>query len=167
MSHAIEIFNPEHLKILTEALYISEDLVNEYYLVSEKFWSKNSYDIFTLKHLKINYYPEAPFAHLLIYSNDFKKKSRAGDISTFYKICLNDHRVLRETRGGEKEFLLPFLTYIFTHELVHIARFARYECLPVDEKKDREERIVHELTRNILESHGLKGLKTIINKFRL
>ena len=166
MRKAEDFFAPEHRKIICEALYVSEDIVNNYFWVSDRFWAKNSYEICTLKEAKGREYPGKSFAHLIIYSTDFWAKKGARDNHRHYRICLNDFKMLQETAGGEKKHLFPLLIYILTHELIHIVRFAKFECLPVMDKKEIEERRVHELTQNMLPLNKVKGLKQVIDKFK-
>ncbi len=79
-----------------------------------------------------------------------------------YLIFLNKKKILT----WQNSFLKELLLYIFTHELVHIVRFIRYESNFYTEKKWEEEKKVHEITKWILKDfYFLPGLKEIFNYF--
>jgi hypothetical protein len=63
--------------------------------------------------------------------------------------------------------LLPLLVYVFTHELVHIVRFCnfsqRFEVSTKD--REKEERLVHATTYEILKELSLPRLDYILNSY--
>ena len=71
-----------------------------------------------------------------------------GDL---FRICLQDHRILvaaRELKLG----LRSLLTYVLTHELVHVVRFGqRLQIVDLaQDLRSNEERMVERTTRTIL-----------------
>jgi hypothetical protein len=64
--------------------------------------------------------------------------------------------------------MVPLLVYVFTHELVHIVRFCnfsqRFEVSDMKER-EREERIVHATTYNILKNLTLHKLDYILQSY--
>jgi hypothetical protein len=73
----------------------------------------------------------------------------------FYRICLQDNRILDAARETEMR-LGPLLTYVLTHELVHVVRFGQ-QLQRVDlpyELRQHEERRVEKTTRAILAKAG-------------
>jgi len=71
----------------------------------------------------------------------------------FYRVCLQDHNILKALQSREDLALFPLLVYIVTHELVHIVRFSQFLALfeASEEQKRQEEKRVHRLTQKILE----------------
>lgn len=162
------IFGAEHFEILNEALYISEEITTDYFLFDNKHWMKNPYEILTLKDVPVNEHPDKALAHLVRYTKDLKQKKSGSDDRAFYRICLNDYRILKKTFGGAREKLLPFLLYIMTHELVHIARFALFASHPVISTHKNEERLTHDLTCEILKPlTSIKSLAEVADGFRI
>ena len=85
----------------------------------------------------------------------------------FYRVCLQDHNILKTLKNGHDLRLFPLLLYIVTHELVHIVRFSQFLALfeTPEEHKHEEERRVHRLTQNILaplEGSGFAASDTIL-----
>ena len=82
----------------------------------------------------------------------------------FYKICLQDHSIVKTLQKFPHLKLFPFLLYIVTHELIHIVRFSRFLQIfeaPQSEKTAEEIR-VHAKTHEILSSVRLPGLKEVL-----
>jgi len=143
-------FDLAHLQVLDEAVTISEDVTSDFYSLSSGYWLKNPYEIQTLKDVVAWEHPGDAFAHLVIYGKSLNEKQRGRDSLSFFRICLNDHRILRNTAGGTRDKLLPFLIYVLTHELVHIVRFSTFKHHPQSENRLVEEKRVHEITQDIL-----------------
>lgn len=162
------IFRAEHFETLNEALYISEEITTNYFLLNNKHWMKNPYEILTLKDVSGSEHPGKALAHLVRYVKDLRQKKSGSDDKAFYRICLNDNRILKKTFGGAKDRLLPLFLYIMTHELVHIARFILFASHPVISAHKNEERLAHGLTCEILKPlRSMKSLAEVTNEFRL
>jgi hypothetical protein len=159
-------FDAEHLEVLKEALSISEDLTNDYFFLSSGHWTKNPFDVRTLKEVQPWEHPGSALAHLVRYGRCLTEKLSGRDSATFYRICLHDHNILVRTGEGRKTALLPFLLYVFTHELVHIARFGRFDCHPLSDDRQEEEKRVHKVTRDILVPIRVPGLDRVLDQFR-
>jgi hypothetical protein len=158
-------FNAEHLEVLREALYISEDLTNDYFFLSSGHWTKNPFDVRTLKEVQSWEHPGSALAHLVRYGRRLAEKLSGRDSAQFYRICLHDHNILVRTGGGRKAVLLPFLLYVLTHELIHIARFGRFDCHPLSGDRQGEEKRVHRMTRDILVPIRVPGLDRVLDQF--
>jgi hypothetical protein len=91
-------------------------------------------------------------AQLVVY-----ERQRSGGPEHLYRICLQDDVFLRrvEEEGGG-EWLLALLTYVLTHELVHVVRFQRAEqsFQAPRRTRRREEDVVHSITLQLLEDAG-------------
>jgi hypothetical protein len=160
-------FKREDLLTLSEALDIAEDRIGDYFKFSSGQWRRHRYDVRTLTQLATDEVVPDVFA-LLKKSNQKKVRiepnSRNRD---FYFICLQDHRIMKAMKRDRDLGLLPLLVYVFTHELVHIVRFCnfsqRFEVSTKD--REKEERIVHATTYEILKELSLPRLDYILNSY--
>ncbi|MGV8079518.1 MAG: hypothetical protein AB2L22_05615 [Syntrophales bacterium] len=113
------------------------------------------YDVKTLAFLENHEVRDEAFAHLCKYQSE-REKAGMGQVPGmhFYRVCLQDHRILDAVERGTSFIRLnPLLLYIAAHELVHIIRFDRGEIdfdAP-EAEKIREEETVHGITRTILQ----------------
>jgi hypothetical protein len=160
-------FRKEDILTVSEALEIAEDRTGDHFKFSSGQWRRHRYDVKTLSQLRTDEVVADVFA-LLKKSN--KKKERIEPSSRnrdFYFICLQDHRILKALKRDRDLGLLPFLVYVFTHELVHIVRFCnfsqRFEVSTKD--REKEERIVHATTYEILKELSLPRLDYILNSY--
>jgi len=160
-------FKREDLLTMSEALDIAEDRTGDYFKFSSGQWRRHRYDVKTLSQLaNFEVIPDV-FALLK------KSKKRKEEVkptsrhSDFYFICLQDHRILKAVKRDRDLGLLPLLVYVFTHELVHIVRFCnfsqRFEVSTKD--REKEERIVHAMTFEILKELSLPRLDYILNSY--
>ncbi len=159
-------FNSNHLKVLDEAVYISEDVFSDHFSLSNDYWVKNPYEIKTLREVSPGEHPGEAFAQLLRYEKPLTEKQSGQDVCKLYRICLNDQNILDQTSGGKRARLFPFLIYVITHEFVHIIRFSRYCCYPEADDHAREEGKVHLMTHEILAPLKIKGLDAVLKRFR-
>lgn len=160
-----QYFLKEHIDILDKSSAIAEEIISDFYAFSSTHWMRHPYEIKTLKESSCMDFPERAYAHLLRYDRPVSEKMSGGDSRELYRIFLHDHNILDVTCAGRRSRLLPFMVYIFTHELVHIARFSRHHCSLLSEEKEQEEKIVHTITRNMLAGIGIKGLEKVLLKF--
>jgi len=146
----------------------AENLAGQYFRLSRDEMKNYRYDVKTLAYLEEHEVKNGAFAHLCKYH--YKKEestNQSGDFH-FYRICLQDNRILDAVERGHSFIRLnPLLLYIAAHELVHIIRF---EAREIDfdasrEEKEREENKVHTLTRDMLQSSISPDLKLILDCF--
>ncbi len=102
-------------------------------------------------------------------STSFEKEPERKDGGLhFYRICLQDDRILDAVERAHSFIRLsPLLLYIAAHELVHVIRFERGEGnfdAPEDEKSDEEEK-VHRITRNLLKPATDPDLNLVLDCF--
>jgi hypothetical protein len=160
-------FRKEDMLTVGEALDIAEDRTGDFFKFSSGQWKRHRYDVKTLSQLATDEVVPDVFA-LLKKSNPkevrVEPRSRSRD---FYFICLQDHRILKAVKRDRNLGLLPLLVYVFTHELVHIVRFCnfsqRFEVSTKDRQK--EERVVHSTTYEILKELSLPRLDYILNSY--
>jgi len=85
----------------------------------------------------------------------------------FYRVCLQDHNILKTLEGSPDLALFPLLLYIVTHELVHVIRFSQFLALfeAAEAEKALEETRVHQLTQKILAPLNLLDLPPVIRYY--
>jgi hypothetical protein len=161
-------FNPLQRSLANNMFQHAENLAGQYFRLSRDKMKNYRYDVKTLAYLEEHEVKNGAFAHLCKYH--YKKEestNQSGDFH-FYRICLQDNRILDAVERGHSFIRLnPLLLYIAAHELVHIIRF---EAREIDfdasrEEKEREEDKVHTLTRDMLQSSISPDLKLILDCF--
>jgi hypothetical protein len=162
-------FRAEDLETVGEALDIAEDRTGGHYKYSFAQWKRHRYGVKTLASLQRHEIAKAPaFAVLNRYSDPDPRFRRTGRVEDFYSICLQDHRILKAMERDHRLSLLPLLVYVFTHELVHIVRFCNFaQRFDIHgEVREREEKVVHATTMEILKGLSLKQLDYILEVYR-
>ena len=161
-------FEEKNIESLSEALDIAEDKTGDYYKFSFCQWKRHHYDVKTLMSLAEDEISSYAFALLNKSSRiieDYESKTKTRD---FYFICLQDHRILNALRRDSNLTLLSLLVYIFTHELVHIVRFCnffqRFDIY--GQGKEKEERLVHATTYEILKDSSLPKMGYILESYK-
>lgn len=167
MEHGDELhkFSPDQIKTVNHAVLVAEELVSNAYKMSASQWLHPKYDVNTLVDLSPNEIVHGPFAQVIRYVGQHRGASLGSAAYDFYKICLQDHSIIKamDTQPGLR--LYPFALYIVTHELIHIVRFSKFlqsfDASP-DEKLAEEAR-VHERTHAILSIVNIPGLETVLD----
>jgi len=154
----IPYFNPTEKQIIYSALEESAAYLSDFYCFAPREWFNHCYDLKTELEVKLNRCNSSAFAEVVQYTPSLK------DSSPFpkerYHICLFDRKILKTLwRYPDLEFY-PFMIYILTHELIHIARFCQdfhpFEC--DEESLQREEQRVNRLTQQVLDAKKSKNL---------
>ena len=161
-------FNKIALDTLSDALEIAEDKAGNYYKFSSRQWRRHRYDVKTLSGLRKEEIASDAFALLhkcSMVPGGFESKTKSRD---FYFICLQDHQILKALRRDVELSLLPLLVYILTHELVHIVRFCNFlQRFDISgEGREKEEKIVHGTTYDILKDLSLPNLDYILQSYQ-
>lgn len=158
-------FNDQELERVDRAVLMAEELVNDFFKLSSGHWLKNRYDIKTAKDLVVHEQVHGPFAQVVKYEGRKKEVSLGSSSFSLYKVCLQDPAILSVVEKDKALLLDPFLLYILTHELVHVARFLRfehrYENVGEANLTLAEERRVHGLTYSILQGVSIPGLSKV------
>jgi hypothetical protein len=149
-------FSAAQLPMATRAFNEAEKLVSYQFRLSEKELKSNKYEVKTLAYLNDQEIKEGAFAHLCKYSfekaDGFNESRKAG--FDFYRICLQDNTILDAVeRANPFIKLSPLMLYIAVHELIHVLRFnsGEIDFHAEEEEKEKEEVIVHNLTRATLQ----------------
>ncbi len=146
----------------------AEELVGRFFRLSTDEVRANRYEVGTLATLQRHELTDSAFAHLCKYY--YQKAADEKDPSNFhfYRICLQDDRILDAVkRAGSFIKLAPLMLYIATHELVHIIRFNRGDSdFDVSTKaKMLEERRVDSITREILKPAADTDMTLVMDCF--
>lgn len=162
-------FNAHQVPMATRAFNDAEKLVSNQFRLSEKEIKNTKYEVKTLAFLNEQEIKDGTFAHLCKYSYT---KTEAADQNEkgfdFYRICLQDNTILDAVqRANPFVKLSPLMLYIAVHELIHVLRFTSGE---VDfeagtEEKEKEEVIVHNLTKSALQPVKGNDLEIILDCF--
>lgn len=159
-------FNRKELSLVKNSFSYAEKLAERYFGLRGDDWEEHRYDIKTLYYLDDHEKTDGAFAHLLRYEMEAKAKDE--DSGHFYRVCLQDDRILDALeRGSSFIRLTPLMLYIAAHELVHVIRFNTGES-PFDlsgEEKKREEEAVHRITRNLLRPVAGTDLSLVLDCF--
>ncbi len=160
-------FSAEQLRTVTEAVCMSEELVSNFYKLSDGQWLHARFDVKTLAELSPAEIVDGPFAQIIRYEGQRRDTALGFEVYDFYKICLQDHTILATLEKSPQLRLLPFTLYIGTHELIHIVRFSKFLQnfnAPPAERMVEENR-VHSLTREILAPVQTTGLRPVLEYY--
>jgi hypothetical protein len=165
----VQQFNKEQLGIVSEALYIAEDMTSNYYRLSLSQWRRHPFELKTLAQLFGEDIRDNVFALLKKCTKneqeDTKLIHKGRDL---YLICLQDHQIINALKRDKGLTLLPLLAYVLTHELVHIVRFFKFEerfDVREETRRFEEEQIVHRTTYEILKQLSLLNLSYIFRSY--
>ena len=150
-------FSPVHIQKTARIFSDAEELMGNHFKLSTSDWKRFKYDVKTLQDLDPNEISEEAFATLSKYTCQDESFNFGQRTFSLYKVCLQDHNILRALRRDPDISFEGLLLYIAVHELIHIIRFSRFVSLfEVDEASKRdEERIVHSATSDILRATPL------------
>lgn len=164
----MEQFNSEQLKRVNESAALAEELVSNFYKLSDSQWLHMRYDVKTLAQLAPEEIVESHFAQVVRYQGRRKGRSLGSFSYDFYRICMQDHIILFFLKKFPQIQLFPFLLYILTHELIHIVRFARFlqnfDASP--QEKQAEEHRVHCRTHAILSPLKMEGMAAVLDYYK-
>jgi hypothetical protein len=102
-------------------------------------------------------------AQVLCYRRRRQPPSQKTDC---YRVHLYDPVILKASER-EKIPLPTSLTYVLTHEYIHVARFIRFMELVrlAPEQRAKEEKLVNAQTRELLAGRDLLGLTKLLDHF--
>ena len=161
-------FNPSQISLAGRAFAHAEKLAGRYYRLGDANLSDLRYDVNTLAGLEEHEVSENAFAHLCRYHYRAEREPTKTSGFDFYRICLQDNRILDAVnRACSFIKLPPLLLYIAAHELVHVIRFdageGSFDVSP--EEKEQEEKRVHKITRQMLSPVIYPDLKIVLDCF--
>jgi hypothetical protein len=158
-------FHTQHKELLKDAVVIAEEVTSDFFKLSH--WRRARYDILTLEALRQE--EVSPHALALVAKYHGRRQGRLLSSASFdfYRVCLQDHNILRALKCHPGLRLFPLLLYILTHELVHIVRFSQFQALfeAPEWERCREEERVHRLTQEVLAPLDCLDLQTAIRYY--
>ena len=159
-------FNKKQRTWVRESLEVAESLAADYFRVDLTDLDQFSYDLMTLAHLRGMEKTERALAQVCKYEYAVKKPVVKG--KEFYRICLQDNRILRAAQSDFAVSLKPLLHYVVMHELIHVIRFSidpgKFHC---DSRQKRvEEKEVHRITHNCLQAFGDPKVIDLLERYR-
>lgn len=148
-------FNPVQQRAVCGARERAASLVSNYYRVAPREWRRMPYEVRTLRHLDSSEVTNEALAQTVCYSFKREAGSLVLEEGDLFRICLQDHGILDAVRDLQLQ-LESFLTYVLTHELVHVVRFGqRLQSLDLpQELRSYEEQKVERTTQAILSKSG-------------
>jgi hypothetical protein len=146
-------FTVYDLSTIGRAAVLAEELAGDYFGFSRDEWIRNPYGVFTRKQIDPSLYEADVFAQVVRYDHgDASKAGGSRKPKKDFGIILQDPHILRALLRSSFHDLWTLALYIMTHELIHIIRFRRREAefFSSVAERDREEKLVHGMTREIL-----------------
>lgn len=160
-------FTAQQLDIVSQAVSISEEVVSDTYYLTISKWKQYRYEIKTLTNLELREIINNDFAQIVRVG----RKAPPGELREldFYRICIQDHNILSGRQREPDLIFLPLLTYVVTHELLHIVRFYRFDQNFEASAKERgeEEVRVHQLTYDLLDQVKLADMQVILDYYEV
>ena len=162
-------FDSKEMLIVSDALEIAEETIGDFFKFSFGQWKRHCYDVKTVMHLDETGIVHGAFASLEKSSRKVDDLDFSREKRDYYFICLQDHHILEALDRDKELGLIPLLVYVFSHELIHIVRFCnfsqRFEVSDT-KKRQKEERIVHTTTYEILKNLSLHKLDYILHSYK-
>ena len=157
-------FNPAQIKVVNQAVTMAEELVSNSFKMSANEWLRPRYDVKTVMELTTKEIVDEPFAQIVRYQGKRKGSDLGSESYDFYKICIQDHNILRAIKQYPNLSLMPFCLYIVAHELIHIIRFSKFlqNFEASKDEKMAEEKRVHRITHDILAKVQLPDMDHVL-----
>ena len=152
-----QAFSAPYIQKTARIFSEAEELTGNHFKLSTTDWKRFKYDVKTLKDLDSNEISNEAFATLSKYTCQNESFDFGQRTFSFYKICLQDHNILKALKRDPAISFEGLLLYIAVHELIHIIRFNKFVTLFESDEatKQEEERIVHTTTSDILRASRL------------
>lgn len=160
------MFDREEILILDQALDLARSLVTDDFRLDLGDFRSWPVDVKRYPELAPAERAENVFAQLFRYLRPGPVV--VGARPDYYRVCLYDPFILKAVDAEPGLSLAPLLTYVLTHELIHVARFAKFmELFNLDEeRRGAEEEIVHQETFRLLKKSAMPGLDLVLNLYK-
>jgi len=161
-------FSPSEISLVGEMFHRAEELAEGYFRLGRGGLRVHRYEVETLARLKEHEVNSKAFAHLCRYLYQKGGDADHPDNFYFFKICLQDDRILAAVKRSKPFVKLePLMLYIAAHELVHVIRFNGREIefdAPLEEKIVEEDK-VHSITGNMLKPVADTDINLVLDCF--
>lgn len=137
--------------IIQRAAFLAEGLTQRYFGLAEDVWKRKPYGIFTLKEVSDSLCNPDAFAGVIRFKPRPDRRQERPEADR-YGIVLHDPNILLALLRSTSPDLWTLGLFVITHELTHIVRFREHhvDFFASEEYRDKEERTVHGMTREIL-----------------
>ena len=108
-----QYFHQHHKELLKEAAVIAEEVTSDFFKLSH--WRRARYDILTLEALRAEEISSHALALVAKYDGCHKDRLLRSAAFDFYRVCLQDHNILKTLAQVDELSLFPLLLYILTH----------------------------------------------------
>lgn len=159
-------FGAPELEAVACAAERARDMTGQHFALPDGWFERTSHEVCTLRDLRREeVLGEGRLAQIRrlhrILDQGEGRVLRCEAVCPHYRICLQDHNILGRLRDGADLSFLDLLTWVLTHEYVHLVRFQRLEhpYHAAGETAEVEEERVGALARNILGRLGPPNLR--------
>lgn len=161
-------FNKKQCFWVGEALESAETLAGDYFRVDLGDFERFPYDLQTLTNLKNQERTRRALAQVCKYEYRNRMAQFTHGRAEFYRICLQDDKILNTVRTESLSLLRPLLLYVVTHELIHVIRFSMDpKRFNLSSKEKRiEERDVHRSTYELLRPFKDPQVELLLERYR-
>jgi hypothetical protein len=129
----------------------------EHIVAKETKWDiRDLYDVKTQEESLAEEQEEGVFAKLV------RLEPVHAKVPALYRVCVQDSQVFDFLKTRREVDLLSLLTFIMTHELVHIHRFASGKADFFEAGREEEEIYVDNLARLFLAKNPFTGLRNVL-----
>ena len=161
-------FNKQQHFWVGEILKTAEPLVGDYFRVDLGDLDRFPYDLRTLANLDRQEKTRRALAQVCKYEYRKEAKPLNPRRREFYRICLQDDKILNTIQAEPPSMLKTLLLYVVTHELIHVTRFSleprRFHLDP--KEKGVEEKYVHRMTYDILKTFRDPYIEPMLERYR-
>ena len=151
-----------------DALGTAEELAEKYFQVDLGDCERFPFDLQTLIHLKREEKTTRALAQVCKYEYQKAVHFQTVRKKSFYRICLQDDKILKTAKKETASILKPLLLYVVAHELIHVIRFSldpgKFHLSP--EEKKLEEKNVHRLTYELLKPIEDPRIEVLLERYR-
>ena len=158
-------FNSTERTIVYSAQDEAAEYLRDFYCFSPREWFNYCYDVQTDGENSLATSKTHAFAEVRQYQPVLQPNTSPE--LDHYQIRLYDRNILRKLWHRSDLEFYPFMIYILTHELIHIARFCQnlhpFDCDP--EVLEKEEKKVDRLTREVLKAHKGRTFSQISDSY--
>ncbi|MDR1043824.1 MAG: hypothetical protein LBP33_01740 [Candidatus Adiutrix sp.] len=163
---SVETFSQHEILSLDRAWLLARSLVADDFGLDFEDFRSWPVDIKRFPELTPGELAEGVFAQLFRYFRS--GPGLRGARPDYYRICLYDPAILKAVAQEPGLDLEALLTYILTHEFIHVARFAKFmELFNIgEEARQAEEEIVHRETFRLLSKVKLAGLDLVLELYQ-